>query len=92
MEDKAKRRVVVIVVALLSMTLGVLGTGYALKRNCIEPDVSLTVNKFNDDQNGGRPGRIGRGNQRLERQPNSCANPETPMTRTEDVPGLQSNR
>jgi hypothetical protein len=56
MEVKAKRRVVVIVVALLSMTLGALGTGYALKRNCIEPDVSLTVNtssttiKMVDDQ------------------------------------------
>lgn len=44
MDDKTKRRVIVIVVAVLSMTAGALGTGYALKWNCIKPDVSLTVN------------------------------------------------
>lgn len=43
MNDKNKGRVVVIVVALFSMTLGAVGTGYALRGKPIKPDFSFTV-------------------------------------------------
>lgn len=43
MNDKNKGRVIVIVVALFSMTLGALGTSYALRGKPIKPDFSFTV-------------------------------------------------
>ena len=44
MNDKNKRRVVLIVVAVSSLTLGALGTGCALRWKPIKPDLTLTVN------------------------------------------------
>lgn len=44
MNDKNKNRIVLIVVAVASMTLGALGTGYALRLKSIKPDFTLTVN------------------------------------------------
>lgn len=43
MNDKNKRRVVLIVVSLLSATLGAMGTGYALKWKPIKPDFTFTI-------------------------------------------------
>lgn len=44
MNDKNKGRVVLVVVALSSMTLGALGTAYALGWKSIKPNFTLTVN------------------------------------------------
>lgn len=43
MNDKNKRRVMLIMIALFSMAVGAVGTRYAFEWNCIKPDVSLTV-------------------------------------------------